>query len=319
MENYKSLPVVSVVIATWNRRMLLKKALLSIVKQTYPRIEIIVVDNHSTDGTYEMIRSEFPDVALIRMPTSNYGLCETVDIGLLSCRGDLILVLDDDAFVDNPETLNEIVKIFSKYPKVGVITLRIKNPDGGEETRKWPSLRVSENEDLWLGNLLHGACFFIRRELVEQGCIYDPKYLIYGNEWDLALKVLNKGYLLGLSKKIKAIHLKQRKTSLSPREIFYRTRNNLYTVWKYYPWQMILSLTTRVLVSYFLVSLRSRNVKNITHFCVAVFSFCKHLRRILKERNVLRNDILTIDKPIVEHNFPPFSERARRVINFVKR
>lgn len=87
---------VSLVICVWNRRDDLRENLQAIEKQTLPPLEVIVVDNASQDGTAAMVRDEFPDVRLIRLPHSGYGACEAFNIGFATARGELIGILDDD-------------------------------------------------------------------------------------------------------------------------------------------------------------------------------------------------------------------------------
>jgi len=89
-------PTVSLVISVWNRKDDLRENLASIRKQTVPADQVIVVDNDSSDGTPEMVIAEFPEVQLIRMPHSDYGACETFNVGFSSAKGDLVGILDDD-------------------------------------------------------------------------------------------------------------------------------------------------------------------------------------------------------------------------------
>ena len=84
---------VSLVICVWNRRDDLRENLHAIGRQTLPPLEVIVVDNASEDGTPEMVREEFPDVRLIRMPHSGYGACETFNIGFATARGEYVGIL----------------------------------------------------------------------------------------------------------------------------------------------------------------------------------------------------------------------------------
>ena len=81
-------PRVSLVISVWNRKDDLRENLASIRAQTVPADQVIVVDNDSSDGTPEMVTEEFPEVQLIRMPSSDYGACETFNVGFASAKGD---------------------------------------------------------------------------------------------------------------------------------------------------------------------------------------------------------------------------------------
>ena len=90
---------VSLVISVWNRKDDLRENLAAIREQTVKPLEVIVVDNNSSDGTPEMVIEEFPEVHLIRMPHSDYGACETFNVGFSSARGEYTGILDDDVIL----------------------------------------------------------------------------------------------------------------------------------------------------------------------------------------------------------------------------
>ena len=113
-------PTVSLVISVWNRVDDLRENLASIREQTVAADQVIVVDNDSTDGTPEMVIAEFPEVQLIRMPHSDYGACETFNVGFSSAKGDLVGILDDDVIL--PETfVEDMVHKFAEEPETTAI------------------------------------------------------------------------------------------------------------------------------------------------------------------------------------------------------
>ena len=113
-------PFVSLVISVWNRRDDLRDNLQAIQKQTRPADQVIVVDNHSHDGTPEMVQQEFPEVELICMPHSKFGACTTFNIGFKAARGDFIGILDDDVVL--PETfVEQMLQEFRQEPQTTVL------------------------------------------------------------------------------------------------------------------------------------------------------------------------------------------------------
>ena len=94
MNDRNPLTQVSAVISAWNRREDLRENLVALYDQTHPLAEIIVVDNHSTDGSVEMVKDEYSEVNLIEMPDSSKGACETFNIGFKAARNELVLILD---------------------------------------------------------------------------------------------------------------------------------------------------------------------------------------------------------------------------------
>jgi GT2 family glycosyltransferase len=106
---------ISVVIPTYNRCELLRRALLSVFSQTLLPTEVAVIDDGSTDGTSTMIRNEFPEVAYYRQ--ENSGVSSARNLGIQHTTGDWLAFLDSDdewlpeklirqtaALVDNPES-----------------------------------------------------------------------------------------------------------------------------------------------------------------------------------------------------------------------
>ena len=120
----ESKPLVSLNILTYNRKDLLKITLLKIKEQDYINIEIIVVDNASTDGTGEMIEKEFPDVIHIKME-KNYGISGW-NRGFKRAAGEYIMVLDDDSYPTNGVIENGL-REFSNNRDLGAVTFNVFN------------------------------------------------------------------------------------------------------------------------------------------------------------------------------------------------
>ena len=91
-------PLVSIQIVTWNRRDELARCLESALAQTYKNIEIVVVDNASTDDSAQMVGQEFPNVRLVRVE-KNLGCPSGRNFGFAHCRGKYIYLLDDDGWL----------------------------------------------------------------------------------------------------------------------------------------------------------------------------------------------------------------------------
>ena len=113
------LPYVSIVIPTINRKGSLRQCLNSIYRLDYPssKIEIIVVDNGSTDGTPEMVHSEFPYIKVVIEKRKNS--CYARNAGWKNACNEIIAYTDDDCIVD-PSWLRKIVAGFTSAEIVGV-------------------------------------------------------------------------------------------------------------------------------------------------------------------------------------------------------
>ena len=92
-------PLVSVVIVTWNRRMDVLMAVQSVYTQPYPNVEVIVVDNGSSDGTVEALAAAYPAATVIAMKR-NLGVAAGRNPGIAVARGEFVVILDSDAILD---------------------------------------------------------------------------------------------------------------------------------------------------------------------------------------------------------------------------
>jgi glycosyltransferase involved in cell wall biosynthesis len=97
---------ISVVIVAWNSMFFLPTTLAAVRRFSPADTEVIVVDNHSEDGTVEFLRSQ-PDVRYLRLPT-NIGHGAALDIGALCARGAIVVALDVDAFPIDPDWLERL-------------------------------------------------------------------------------------------------------------------------------------------------------------------------------------------------------------------
>ena len=108
---------VSVIIPVFNRLKLIPRSMNSVINQTYPVNEIIVVDDGSTDGTYDMIKENFPQTILIYQ--ENRGVSSARNIGIQTANSKWIAFLDsDDEWL--PNKIEEQISFFIKNPLIKV-------------------------------------------------------------------------------------------------------------------------------------------------------------------------------------------------------
>jgi len=112
-----SLPTVSVIIPTYNRKNLLREALDSLAQQTYPldRFEVIIVDDGSTDGTAEIAVEVFP-FALRYFRQDNQGDAAARNVGARESQADFLVFLDDDILLE-PDYLTHLIHAHDKCEK----------------------------------------------------------------------------------------------------------------------------------------------------------------------------------------------------------
>jgi GT2 family glycosyltransferase len=111
-----SLPTVGVIIPTFNRQDKLSRFLDLILTQTYPNLQIIVVDSSSSDGTAELMKTRFPQVTLVEVSDRNFWTGAT-NAGVklaLEQKIDFILSINDDAIIDR-DHINRLVNLAERY------------------------------------------------------------------------------------------------------------------------------------------------------------------------------------------------------------
>jgi len=121
-------PSASIVVVSYNTAAHIDSCLLSLLELSYPgQIEIIVVDNASTDGSADLIRSRFPDVELIEMP-DNKGFAGGASVGMYMASGDIVATVNPDVRL-HPDWLHGIAETLA-LPNVGIVGSKILYLDG---------------------------------------------------------------------------------------------------------------------------------------------------------------------------------------------
>jgi len=187
-------PLVTVNILSFNRKDDLRITLQKVFEQDYKNIEVIVVDNASSDGTVEMVRIEFPSVQLIKMKR-NVGIAGWNE-GFKAAKGEYILVLDDDSY---PEkfTIEIGLREFLDKSYLGIVSFRIYNV----------RFNKCETEDFQKHPYLFIGCgAMIKREVIYKIGYYNQDYFIYYHELDYSARCYNYGYTINYINNATVIH-----------------------------------------------------------------------------------------------------------------
>jgi GT2 family glycosyltransferase len=116
-------PLVSVVVLNWNGSQVVDQCLRSLHQQTYRNLEIILVDNASTDGSMEGVRDRFPDVKLI-VNERNLGFAGGNNVGIRASSGRYIMVLNNDTRLDS-KCVEELKRGIEKDERYGACASKI--------------------------------------------------------------------------------------------------------------------------------------------------------------------------------------------------
>ncbi len=187
------IPLVSVIIPTHNRRKYIAKAINSVLSQTFKDIEIIIIDDGSTDGTdkvvYELIKKS-PSIIAIKNKI-NLGFVKTLNKGIEAAKGKYIARLDDDDYWRDSQKLEKQVKFFennSEYALIGGGV--IKTDKEGKEVVRFllPETDKDIRKAILISNVFaHSAVIFKKAHWEKTGG-YDEEFGFFA-DWDLWLKI----------------------------------------------------------------------------------------------------------------------------------
>jgi len=158
---------VSIIIVNYNVKEFLKQVLNSIEKATQNlKVETIVVDNDSADGSVEMVRQFFPDVKLYANK-ENLGFSKANNLGICDAKGKYLFILNPDTILQE-DSLVTLIQFLEDNPDAGAVGPRIMNPDGSfarESRRSFPSPSVAFYRIFGLGRLFPKSKIFGRYNL----------------------------------------------------------------------------------------------------------------------------------------------------------
>ncbi len=207
----KQKDLVSVIIVNWNGREHLKVCLPSLYNQSYKKIEVIVVDNGSSDGSVAWLKRDYPKVRIIENKR-NMGFAEGNNIGFRKAKGDFILFLNNDTKVTK-SFLTELVRALKSNDGIGGVQSKILLMDSPKQLDSVGSyltntgflyhVGVYEKDSSKYNKEINiysakGACMMFRRNVLEEilvdGEIFDKKYFLYFEETDMCHRVWLAGY-----------------------------------------------------------------------------------------------------------------------------
>lgn len=235
--------IVTVVVVNWNTRELLAGCLTSVIGlqspvssgggedpaselvnlQTVtgdrqpPGVEVIVVDNASTDGSAGMVQTYFPCVKLIKN-AENVGFARASNQGIQQSKGRYVVLLNSDTEV-LPGAVETMVAFMDEHPEAASCGPRLVNADGSLQASCHPMLtperefwrlafldriwrRATYNQEQWDPTRAHrvevikGACLLLRREALAQVGPLDEEYFMYSEEMDLCYRLARTGWQL---------------------------------------------------------------------------------------------------------------------------
>ncbi|MBI4744267.1 MAG: glycosyltransferase family 2 protein [Actinobacteria bacterium] len=221
----------SIIIINWNTKSMLFDCLTSIFNSN-PTVtcEVIVVDNFSTDGSVEMVKSKFPSIVLIEN-SENLGFCKAANKGIRKSVSENLLILNSDTKIFTG-TLDTLIEFAKNHSNIGAVGPMLINSDGSLQysCRRFPSFIMgtihaflgfispsnsytksymmtdwdhkTEREVDWIS----GAAMFLRKEAVLDIGLFDENYFMYVEDVDICYQLWKKGWKVYYCPQAKVMH-----------------------------------------------------------------------------------------------------------------
>lgn len=237
---------VYIILLNWNGLEDTLECIESCRALSYRPASIVVVDNASSDGSEEVLRCSFPDLAVLQTG-SNLGYAGGNNVGIryaLSRGADYVWLLNNDTTV-HPEALSELVRVAEAEPQAGILGSKIlcyADPTLIWFAGGWVQADRGETGHIGLGvpdqgqfdavtetGYVTGCSLLVKRAVIEQVGMMDEAYFLYFEESEWCLRAKRQGYRLLYAPGSIVWH----KESVSTRKIagawvYYMTRNRLY-------------------------------------------------------------------------------------------
>jgi glycosyltransferase involved in cell wall biosynthesis len=287
----------SVVIVTRDRTELVLHAIETTLRQSV-QPEIVVVDDGSIDGTAEIVRQEFPQVALFRTPESRGSVAQRTHAAGIA-RGKIVVSIDDDVAFQSDETLEHTRTEFD-HPRIGAVAIPYVEAHEAPRVRQLaPSIggpyatfrfaggahAVRRDLFLWLGGF--------RSDLVQQG-----------EEADFCLRMLAAGYVTRLGSAPALLH------ELAPpydtrRIAYYGRRNDVLYAWRNVPMPYLAGRALKVAARSVEVALRLREPRASLSGTVAGVRSAVHERHL---RSPVSREVYGLARRLKSRAAVPLSE-----------
>jgi GT2 family glycosyltransferase len=246
-------PLISVVVLNWNGQQVVEKCLKSLQEQTYDPLELIVVDNASTDGSAELVRKRFPAVNVIVNKT-NLGFGGGNNVGIQASQGRYIMMLNNDTRLD-PHCIEELRRGIEENDRYGACASKILLeyednlidaagivicPDGLSIGRGRLEKGDQYNEETEVFFASDCACLY-RREMLEDIGLYDEDFFAYADETDMGWRAQLAGWKCIYNPKAVVYHFHSASAgTYSPFKAYLVERNRIWVAIKSFPLPLLI-------------------------------------------------------------------------------
>jgi|WetSurMetagenome_2_1015567.scaffolds.fasta_scaffold160869_2 GT2 family glycosyltransferase len=221
MENY---PKVFIVILNYNRKDRLKKCLDSVFQIKYPNFEVIIVDNNSSDGSFEMARKGYSRAILIKNE-ANLGYSSGNNVGIryaLERKADYILLLNNDTEV-RANFLSSLISVAEGDAMIGILsplifdgyTGKVWFSGGKIDWLRMKAVNLSEikHKNNFSSDFISGCAMLVKKEVFQKTGLLDEDFFLYWEDVDFSLRAKRSGFKIGVAVSSWIDHFERRKNA----------------------------------------------------------------------------------------------------------
>ena len=313
-----STPLVSAIVVNWNGGAMLQDALASLFAQTWPALEVVLVDNASTDGSAEQAERCFGHRLVVVRNAKNEGFARGNNIGFETAKGDWFFLLNSDAVCD-PDVVSELMQFVADKPDVGQLACRVVRadqpnffdsaglllyPDGVCRPRGWEEKDLGQYDRTEEVLAPHGCACALRRAMLDRIGRFDEDFFCYFEDLDLGVRGQLAGWKCWYVPSGRVRHRKSASAgNYSVFKAYHVERNRLYCLWKWMPRFLVFVAPLFTLNRYAMQGYAAYTHQGLSAEFVKEYSLARlalvliqarlaaliHLPRMLAKRRQIRN------------------------------
>lgn len=181
---------ISIITVCYNSSTTIRDTINSVLTQTHPHIEYIIIDGASTDNTLAII-GEYQDKIACVISEPDKGLYDAMNKGIQIATGDFIGTLNSDDLFDNPKVIENLVNFLNKHSDLDAVYTDLIYVSQHDTNKKTRTYRV-KNISLWkirFGFMLPHPTFYVKRKLFKKLGFYKINYRVAA-DFELMLRFL---------------------------------------------------------------------------------------------------------------------------------
>lgn len=319
--------LVSIIIPVYNGKQHLRELIKSLINQTYKKIEIIAVDNNSTDNSIEILESlNGENTIKIFLNKKNTGYCGGCNKGIENAHGEFLLFLSQDRIM-NHDWIEKTTSEMNKNKKIGCIVGKVErdgasSPEYGHSYDVYGNVLINGSPDeskLFFG----GGTVLIRKKILDKIGGFDPEFFIYQEDVDICWRIR----LLGNEIRIVKNAICQNKgggisdtfydsekyqikfdtelINMPIYKFYFSQKNRIRTMLKNYStknvWRRIPVSITMIFLRGIFMSIKNKNIAYFTAVFQGYFWNISHLSNTMKLRKEIQKNRIVDDDEIEKY------------------